>query len=66
MGIVFVFVFTVSYVTFGAIKAIFGLRVSDEEELEGLDIAEHGMYGYPEQFVAPGTETELAGLLTDR
>ncbi|MEA2167600.1 MAG: ammonium transporter, Amt family, partial [Solirubrobacteraceae bacterium] len=66
VGIVFVFVFVVSYLTFGAIKAIFGLRVSDEEELEGLDIAEHGMYGYPEQFVAPGTETELAGLLTER
>jgi Amt family ammonium transporter len=57
-------VFSISYVVFGAIKAAFGLRVSDEEEIEGLDIAEHGMYGYPEQFVATGTEdSELDGLL---
>ena len=59
----FVFVFGVSYVTFGAIKAVFGLRVSEEEEREGLDLAEHGMYGYPEQFVATsGAEGELEGL----
>jgi Amt family ammonium transporter len=29
--------------------------VSAEEEEAGLDIAEHGMYGYPEQFI-PDTE----------
>ena len=28
-----------------------GLRVSPEEEDAGLDISEHGMYGYPEQFI---------------
>ncbi len=62
----FAFVFGVSYLTFGAIKAVFGLRVSEEEEREGLDIAEHGMYGYPEQFVAPGdVESELEGLLRE-
>jgi Amt family ammonium transporter len=31
-----------------ALKAAGMLRVSEEEELEGLDIHEHGMYGYPE------------------
>lgn len=31
-----------------ALKASGMLRVSDEEEMEGLDIHEHGMYGYPE------------------
>ena len=66
IGLTFVFVFTVSYLTFGAIKAVFGLRVSEEEEREGLDIAEHGMYGYPEQFVASGdVESELEGLLRE-
>jgi Amt family ammonium transporter len=30
----------------GAIKATMGLRVSKEEELEGLDIHEHGMDAY--------------------
>ena len=27
------------------------MRVSPEEEDAGLDISEHGMYGYPEQFI---------------
>ncbi len=31
---------------FVAIKAVFGLRVSEEEELKGLDIGEHGMEAY--------------------
>jgi len=47
----FVVVFTLSYLTFAAIKATFGLRVSEAEEDAGLDIAVHGMYGYPEQFI---------------
>ncbi|NHF57908.1 ammonium transporter [Flavobacteriaceae bacterium TP-CH-4] len=32
----------------GALKAIMGLRVSKEEEVEGLDIHEHGMDAYPD------------------
>jgi Amt family ammonium transporter len=47
----FVVVFAISYVTFAIIKATIGLRVSAAEEEAGLDIAEHGMYGYPEQFI---------------
>jgi Amt family ammonium transporter len=47
----FVFVLVLSYATFAAIKATIGLRVSDEEELAGLDISAHGMYGYPEVFI---------------
>src|SRR6478752_4639963 len=49
--VVFAFVFVASYVTFGVIKATYGLRVSAEDEEAGLDISEHGMYGYPEQFI---------------
>ncbi len=30
-------------IVFGIIKLIFGLRVSEEEELEGLDLTEHGL-----------------------
>ena len=37
--------------TFWAIKKAYGLRVTEEEEDAGLDISEHGMYGYPEQFI---------------
>jgi len=47
----FVMVFVLSYATFTAIKATVGLRVSAEHEEAGLDISEHGMYGYPEQFI---------------
>jgi Amt family ammonium transporter len=49
--VVFAFVFTLSYGTFWAIKRTYGLRVSAAEEEAGLDISEHGMYGYPEQFI---------------
>jgi Amt family ammonium transporter len=36
-----------------ALRATLGIRVSEEEEIEGLDIHEHGMYGYPEQARGP-------------
>jgi len=49
--VAFTFVFALSYATFAIIKATIGLRVSEEEEDAGLDIVEHGMYGYPEQFI---------------
>jgi Amt family ammonium transporter len=51
IGAAFAAVFILSIITFGAIKATIGLRVSEAEELAGLDIATHGMYGYPEQFI---------------
>jgi ammonium transporter, Amt family len=47
----FAFVFVLSFATFWVIKKTYGLRVSAEEEDAGLDISEHGMYGYPEQFI---------------
>ncbi len=43
----FVWAFGVSLVIFLAIKYTIGLRVSEEEELRGLDITEHGMHAYP-------------------
>lgn len=56
--ITFVFVFAASFLVFWLIKKTIGLRVSEEEERAGLDISEHGMYGYPEQFIP---EAELVG-----
>ena len=32
------------------LKAIFGLRVSPEEELQGLDISEHGLEAYAQSY----------------
>ena len=51
VGAAFVTVFALSIATFAAIKATVGLRVDVAEEEAGLDIATHGMYGYPEQFI---------------
>jgi Amt family ammonium transporter len=42
------FAFVVSFIIFSAVKAIMGLRVSEEEEVEGLDIGEHGQEAYPD------------------
>ena len=56
--IAFSFVFAMSYTTFWIIKKTYGLRVTEEEEDAGLDISEHGMYGYPEAFIPPA---ELIG-----
>jgi ammonium transporter, Amt family len=56
--VAFSFVFGLSYLTFLAIKSTIGLRVSEEDEDAGLDIVEHGMYGYPEQFIP---SSELGG-----
>ncbi|TVX94599.1 ammonium transporter [Paenibacillus agilis] len=46
---VFVFVAILSFAIFFVLKITIGLRVSEEEELVGLDMSEHGVYGYPEQ-----------------
>jgi Amt family ammonium transporter len=40
------FTFVVSLVFWAVIKALFGLRVSKNEEVEGLDMGEHGMEAY--------------------
>ncbi len=52
--VAFAFVFAASFATFYVIKKVYGLRVTEAEEEAGLDIAEHGMYGYPEQFIPQG------------
>jgi Amt family ammonium transporter len=45
---IFVWVFATAFITFAIIKAVMGLRVSEEEEYEGVDISECGMEAYPE------------------
>ncbi len=53
------FTLTACLVVFAIIRATTGLRVGEEEELAGLDISEHGMFGYPERFTdVPGAESD--------
>jgi Amt family ammonium transporter len=46
--VIFVWVFGASLIVWSIIKAVMGIRVSAEEEYEGVDIAECGMEAYPE------------------
>ncbi|HNV24054.1 MAG TPA: ammonium transporter, partial [Candidatus Omnitrophota bacterium] len=41
-----VVVFPIAFLIFSVVKKIMGLRVSEIEELQGLDISEHGMEAY--------------------
>lgn len=45
---IFVWVFGVSLIVWSIIKLVIGIRVSEEEEYAGVDIAECGMEAYPE------------------
>jgi Amt family ammonium transporter len=45
---IFVWVFGASFVAWFILKQIIGLRVSEEEEYEGVDLSECGMEAYPE------------------
>ncbi len=60
VGAIAAFVAVATFVLFAVIKATIGLRVSEEEEIGGLDVFEHGAPGYGEglgQF-APRTGRE--------
>jgi Amt family ammonium transporter len=46
--VIFIWVFFASLITFYVIKAIIGVRVSDEAEEEGVDISECGLEAYPD------------------
>ena len=45
---IFVWVFVASFVTWLVIKTVMGIRVSEEEEYDGVDLSECGMEAYPE------------------
>lgn len=48
IGVIFLWVFLASLAVWGLVKALMGLRVSEEEEMEGLDVGECGLEAYPE------------------
>jgi len=54
-GTIFGWVFVASLVTWGILKMVVGLRVSEEEEYEGIDLAECGLEAYPEFVGAQGS-----------
>lgn len=45
---IFVWVFVASLIVWGILKAVMGIRVSEEDEYTGSDLAECGMEAYPE------------------
>ncbi len=45
---IFVWVFVASLIVWGVLKAVVGIRVSEEEEYEGMDLIDCGMEAYPE------------------
>jgi Amt family ammonium transporter len=47
-AVIFGFVMIASLIAWGAIKAVSGLRVSEEEEYRGVDVSECGLEAYPE------------------
>lgn len=54
-----VYAFVISFVILLVMKAVMnGIRVTEEEEIIGLDMSEHGSYGYPESMIS---EKEKAG-----
>ncbi|MCA9269231.1 MAG: ammonium transporter [Planctomycetales bacterium] len=65
VGVAFAWAFPVSLGIFLLIKYTIGLRVSEAEEREGLDIHEHGMLAYPPQMVTDtfaGTTMGMPGM----
>ncbi|MGB1557210.1 MAG: ammonium transporter [Oceanococcaceae bacterium] len=45
---IFIWVFVTSLIVWGILKAVMGIRVSEEEEYEGTDLSECGLEAYPE------------------
>ncbi len=61
VGAAFLWAFPLSLIIFLTLKYTVGLRVTAEEEMEGLDIGEHGIYAYPPSFVT-GVSGSSAGV----
>jgi Amt family ammonium transporter len=55
IGAIFAWTAVTSGILFAAIKFTIGLRVDADEELDGLDIGEHGMSAYPDFSPAAGS-----------
>jgi Amt family ammonium transporter len=54
VGANFIWVVAAALVLFSVVKSTVGLRVTEEDEIAGLDVAEHGAPGYGEALALPG------------
>jgi len=61
IGVIFGFVFAASIVTWLVLKVAMGIRVTAEEEFEGVDLAECGIPAYPEFVASSSMEDEMGG-----
>jgi len=52
---IFIWVFVTSLIVWGILKAVMGIRVSEQDEYEGVDMSECGMEAYPEFVGASGS-----------
>ncbi|MGB5472217.1 MAG: ammonium transporter [Gammaproteobacteria bacterium] len=55
LGVIFAWTFVTSLIVWGIIKMVIGIRVSEEEEYEGVDLGECGIEAYPEFVGAKGS-----------
>ncbi|WP_078576717.1 ammonium transporter [Salipaludibacillus agaradhaerens] len=57
-----IYAFVVAFIILKVMdKVMGGIRVTEEEEIIGLDLSEHGSYGYPENLKSPVNKEEQPG-----
>jgi Amt family ammonium transporter len=57
-----IYAFVVAFIILKVMdKVMGGIRVTEEEEIIGLDLSEHGSYGYPENIKSPNDKEEQPG-----
>ncbi|MCR6110813.1 ammonium transporter [Bacillus sp. A301a_S52] len=57
-----IYAFVVAFIILKVMdKVMGGIRVTEEEEIIGLDLSEHGSYGYPENLKSPNDKEEQPG-----
>jgi ammonia channel protein AmtB len=61
LGVIFGFVFATSAVLWYALKLSVGIRVTRDQEMEGVDLSECGIPAYPEFVTAPAAEGGAPG-----
>jgi Amt family ammonium transporter len=60
VAVTFIWTFSICWLLFKAISMTVGLRVSAQEEIEGLDVHEHGAQAYPDFAFASHATTPTA------